>query len=255
MSSMYDPSRDQNSLGGPTLPGGAGLDGGGSSGPMGPSMNGAMAFSGASLPVTSAPDAPAAPSVTPADPAAPIPAKPPAPTVTPSAPGGSTPSNPSIDPAMGYAPPGAQGTSGGALVPMGGAGLDGGGGSGPLNTPMGPTMAFADGGAVEDPSQDEGADTQGAMGNDPVTQMISAAMDSVDKTFQYGRQKNGLMQGGQQQAAAMPTKPGQQSDTPNSQQAPPQGTLSQNSNDGDADDMPGANVASNDGDEDDRGAA
>lgn len=231
MSSTYDPSRDQtNSLGGPSqdFPGmGAGLDGGGSGGgssnPTGGFMAGDVSLSG-SNPVHAPTSTPTPFTHTNVDPP---------PVIPPAVP--AKPAAPSYTPSIGYAGKNTpHGFSGGELVnptsgapAMGGGakvGMDGGG------TAAGPGQFFAEGGAVEGDSQDDGADPQGAMGNDPMSQMISAAMDSVDKAFAYGRQKNGLMQ----QAGKMPTKPGQQSETPGSQEQPAPGALA--SDDGDQDD-------------------
>lgn len=137
--------------------------------------------------------------------------------------------------------------------PSPGAGLDGGGGSGGLIGPAGGShpvsIAFAEGGAVPDTADDPNQDN-GTAGADPITAAISKAMETVDSAFQYGRQKNGLQPGGQQQAAAMPTKPGQQSDTPNTQEQPAQGTLTQNDG-SDSGAIPDGDQASNDQDEDD----
>lgn len=237
--SDYDPSRDQNSLGGPppVFPStGAGLDGGGgfggagggnvsTGGPM--ESAGTVALSGAApaapapssaVPVISRPDTPAAPAATPASPAGGI-GSVPAPTLGEggvSSKGGGfgiSPQDPSASPT----------DFSGVRAKVG---LDGGA------TANGPGQFFADGGEVQD---DSGADPQGAMGNDPLTQMISAAMDSVDRAFAFGRQKNGIMGGAQEQQ-----KPQGQDDT----SAQSQGA------DGDQDDVPGANASANDGDQD-----
>lgn len=213
------------------LPGmGGGLDGGGTSAPgAGPTMS--LGMGGAQTNVDP-------PAVTPqthtnVDPPAVVPPSS-APAVSPKV----LPNPPTTPDALPYAPATApKGFDGGDLgspagaAPAGGGvmskvGLDGGA------TAAGPGQFFAEGGAVDD----DGADPQGAMGNDPYTQLISAAMDSVDKTFEYGRQKNGLGQQGKQAPQGAPKPP---SDEP----------------DGDGDDMPGANAASDDGDQDDEGAA
>lgn len=247
MSATYDPSRDQNALGGP----GAGLDGGGYSMPgMGGVMSQAYG-AGPSAPatnptptaVTSKPDTPILP-----DPAVstPAPSNTPAPAATSTPPVASTPSLPTGGGGGGFSggdigatPSASPSMAGGAKV-----GLDGGA------TAAGPGQFFADGGSVEDTFSQDGSDPQGAMGTDPISQMISSAMDSVDKAFAFGRQKNGLGQ----QDGAMPTKPGQQSETPGGSGPPTPGALA--SDDGDQDDTPGSQVASqDDGDQDDEGAA
>lgn len=252
MSMNDDPSRDLNSLGGPltSLPGmgGAGLDGGGSS-TGGPSMSGTNAFSGADVPGGSygqpLPDKAIA---------LPNPATSTPPVLPDKAISTPQPSNVNVDPPAVSAPPvastpdlpyapanAAKGFDGGDLASPSGApsmgggakvGLDGGG------TAAGPGQFFADGGAVED----DGSDPQGAMGNDPITQMISQAMDSVDKTFQYGRQKNGLggaqgAQGGAQQSSD-PTPPTASADGDGSASSDP-----------DSDDTPGSGAS----DQDDEG--
>lgn len=82
-----------------------------------------------------------------------------------------------------------------------------------------PTMSFAQGGAVPtDDGDGDGEDTNGSPGQDA----ISKALDSVDAVLAYGRKLHGLG-GGQAedggaipgaQAGAMPTIPGNQSNTP-----------------------------------------
>lgn len=83
------------------------------------------------------------------------------------------------------------------------------GGGQPLSS-IYPGFSFAAGGAIPD---DQGGD------GSPQQDQMSQALESVDKTMQYIYQKYGLTGGGdqegnQQQAAAMPTIPGNQSETP-----------------------------------------
>lgn len=82
-------------------------------------------------------------------------------------------------------------------------------------------LMFEDGGTV--PDQDDagaGADPSGdTPGGDPTSgtgDPISLALTTVDNALAYGRKLNGLPSSGgdSQQAAAMPTIPGNQSDTP-----------------------------------------
>lgn len=276
-----------NAFGGPTESGsgvggaigGAGLDGGGGSGITGPMMAGNVAlgtssgtstststpagtFGGTPKIATSSPDGIGG---APASAAAPKSFEP---SANPSGVGATPASNPLNSGALPYAPGGSGGGGGGAIsgpapgvmsgdgshpIASMGAGLDGGGGHG---TGMGGIMAFAEGGAVPEgdgtdgDGDDDTSQDDGAMGQDPLTAMLSKAMDSVDAAFQYGRKKNGI--GGQQQAGAMPTKPGQQSETPNSQPKPAPGTLSQNEGDGgDGDQASAQGAIPDDGQDDD----
>lgn len=280
MSMTYDPSRDQNSLGGPTpsFPSPeSGLNGGPSGGPSSPilgpvtqSMGAGPSTNGAGTgtpPVNTTPTidrsgfANTSPTPAPATPAPPAAGSDlgagdmayantqghagtneragsfnispggdsgPAPT-----PGGNTPAGPDggfnpVNPGVGTVP---------------GAGAPG---------PISGVQMFADGGEVQDDGDqdDTGADPQGAMGNDPMTQLISAAMDSVDKAFAFGRQKNGLMGTG-----GVGAPQGQQRQQAPAQ--PPQAQDQGNNQDGQPDEAPGdqANTDPNDdGDQDDQGS-
>lgn len=289
MSDTFDPSRNiggdyagqggnyTNAFGGPTESGsgiggaigGAGLDGGGGSGITGPMMSGNVALGTSSGTSTTTPAQTPKIATSSPDGIGGAPASSPKnfePSANPSGVGGTPASNPLDSGALPYAPGGSGGGGGSALaMPVGGAagpsgggakvGLDGGG-----TSASGMGQFFAEGGAVPDPNDDgtddgDGDDDDtsqddGAMGQDPLTAMLSKAMDSVDAAFQYGRKKNGI--GGQQQAGAMPTKPGQQSETPNSQPKPAPGTLSQNESDsGDGDQASAQGAIPDDGQDDD----
>ena len=76
-------------------------------------------------------------------------------------------------------------------------------------------LSFADGGSMPDTGGSSGDATGDATGgtNDN-SDLVSLALATVDSALQYGRQKYGLGDGDQQQAGAMPTIPGNQSNTP-----------------------------------------
>jgi|SRR5579859_922661 len=77
-------------------------------------------------------------------------------------------------------------------------------------------FSFADGGAVPDADGDNDGDTSDGVGDSdgsPGQDLMAKALQSVDATLQYSYQKYGLG-GGQQEAAAMPARPGTQSDYP-----------------------------------------
>ena len=84
-------------------------------------------------------------------------------------------------------------------------------------------LAFAEGGAIPDADDDAGsepdndqddnaADPQGSATGASMQRSIDAAMKTVQNALSYGRQLHGLG-GGQQEAAAMPTIPGTQSES------------------------------------------
>lgn len=77
------------------------------------------------------------------------------------------------------------------------------------------SVMFEDGGVVPD-ADDAGAGAN-PNGGDPTSgtgDPITLALTTVDNALAYGRKLNGLPDGGQQDAAAMPMIPGNQSQTP-----------------------------------------
>lgn len=87
-------------------------------------------------------------------------------------------------------------------------------------------LAFADGGAIPDADGDEddpnATDPQGSAMGQSMQRSINDAMNTVKDALSYGRNLHGLG-GGQQEAAAMPTIPGNQSESGRPAQRPAPG--------------------------------
>lgn len=91
-------------------------------------------------------------------------------------------------------------------------------------------LAFADGGAIpgadgdEDDTDPNATDPQGSALGQSMQTSINAAMQTVQAALSYGRNLHGLG-GGDQQAAAMPMQPGNQSNSGAPRQQPMPGPL------------------------------
>lgn len=91
---------------------------------------------------------------------------------------------------------------------------------------MNPTgLSFAEGGAIPDGDEDDpnATDPQGSALGASMQRSINDAMNTVKDALSYGRQLHGLGSGGGQQAARMPTQPGNQSESGLPRQPPAPG--------------------------------
>lgn len=87
-------------------------------------------------------------------------------------------------------------------------------------------LSFADGGAIPEGDEDDpnATDPQGSALGQSLQNSINAAMQSVQQALSYGRNLHGLG-GGQQEAAAMPSVPGNQSESGIPRERPMPGPL------------------------------